>query len=54
MRLLLLLREINWTAVIALLILIAAPIVTQATAPDYLGISLGISAVALAVLAKKD
>ncbi len=54
MRLLLLLREINWSAVVALLVLIAAPIVTQLTAPEYFGISLGLSAVALATLARKD
>lgn len=54
MRLLLLLREINWTAVFALLLLIAAPIVTYFTAPQFVGISIGLSAVALAALAKKE
>lgn len=54
MRLLLLLRETNWLAVLALLVLIAAPIVTYLTAPASFGLSLGLSGIALAVLAGKE
>lgn len=54
MRLLLLIRETNWLAVIALLALIAAPIVAYLTAAEYFGISLGLSAIALSVLSSKD
>lgn len=54
MRLLLLIRETNWLAVSSLLILIAAPIVTYLTAPELTGITLGLSAIASATLAKND
>ena len=54
MRLLLLIRDINWLAVFSLLVLIAAPIITLLTAPQFAGISVGLSAIALALLARKD
>lgn len=54
MRLLLLLREMNWPAVFAVLGLIAAPIVTYLTAPEFTGLTIALSAVALSVLSLKD
>lgn len=54
MRLLLLLREINWLSVFGLIASIVAPIVTYLTTPEYIGLSLGASAIALSVLAKQD
>lgn len=54
MRLLLLIRETNWLAVLSLLLLIAAPIVTYFTAPEFTGITIGLSAIAFATLAKND
>lgn len=54
MRLLLLLREINWPAVFAVLALIAAPIITYLTAPEITGPAIALSAIALSVLSLKD
>ena len=54
MRLLLLIREINWLAVLSVLVLIAAPIVTYLTTPEHVGISIAISSVALSILATRD
>ena len=54
MRLLLLLREINWPALFAVLVLKAAPIVTLLTAPEFTGVVLALSAIALSVLSLKD
>lgn len=54
MRLLLLIREINWLAVLGILTLIAAPIVTYLTSPEYVGLAVGLSAVALSILSTQD
>jgi hypothetical protein len=54
MRLLLALREVKWVAVLALLLAIAAVIVTWATNPPLLGLTLAASAIALAQLAGKE
>lgn len=54
MRLLLALREIKWLAVIALLVSIAAVIITWLTNPPLLGLTLAVSAIALAQLAGRD
>jgi hypothetical protein len=54
MRLLLALREINWLAVIALTAAAIAVVVTYVTNPDLLGLTIAVSAIALAQLAGRD
>ena len=54
MRLLLALREINWLAVIALTAAAAAIVVTYLINPPLLGLTLAVSAIALAQLAGRD
>jgi hypothetical protein len=54
MRLLLALREINWFAVIALIAAIVAVIITYVTNPPALGLTLAVSAIALAQLSGRD
>jgi hypothetical protein len=54
MRFLLLLRELNWMAVIALLVSIVAVIITYLTNPPLLGLTLAVSAIALAQLSERD
>jgi hypothetical protein len=54
MRLLLALREINWLAVIALIASAVAITVTYVTNPPMLGLTIAVSAIALAQLAGRD
>jgi hypothetical protein len=54
MRLLLALREINWLAVIALITSAVAIVVTYVTNPPMLGLTIAVSAIALAQLAGRD
>ena len=54
MRLLLALREINWLAVIALAASAVAIVVTYVTNPPMLGLTIAVSAIALAQLAGRD
>jgi hypothetical protein len=54
MRLLLALREVNWLAVLALIASIVAVIITYTTNPPALGLTLAVSAVALAQLSGRD
>ena len=54
MRLLLALREINWLAVIALIASAVAITVTYVTNPPMLGLTVAVSAVALAQLSGRD
>jgi hypothetical protein len=54
MRLLLLLRELNWMAIISLTLSVGAVIYTYLTNPTLTGIALAISAVALAKLSERE
>ena len=54
MRLLLALREINWLAVIALTAAAAAIVITYLINPPLLGLTIAVSAVALAQLSGRD
>ena len=54
MRFLLALREINWLAVIALTASAVAIIVTYVTNPPMLGLTIAVSAIALAQLSGRD
>jgi hypothetical protein len=54
MRLLLALREINWLAVIALIASAVAITVTYVTNPPMLGLTIAVSAIALAQLSGRD
>jgi hypothetical protein len=54
MRFLLSLREINWLAVLSLIVLIVAAIVTYSTNPPLLGPVLAVSALTLAKLSEPE
>jgi hypothetical protein len=54
MRLLLSLREINWLAVLSLVVLVVAAIVTYFTNPPLLGPVLAVSALTLAKLSEPE
>ena len=54
MRLLLALREINWLAVIALIAAAVAIVTTYLISPPLLGLTIAVSAIALAQLSGRD